>query len=646
MAVALAGIEKGALPRGNIRGAAAAFDPAQFTTVPNVPVFAEHQTKARDGRQLVFGADELRQVCERCNRRIRETGDYAAVVIGHTSDPTDPVQKEPELIGFAGPFRLGIIGEDGQRQRYAILADFHVFKADLPKFLKHPRRSPELWLEDSYEEMFLDPIALLGAEAPRLDMGLTTLGVSAKGTDGAMAYMYSAEVQGRKRERYAAAGPACSNVFVATDDNAKRYAAEAASPDTQTPTEGTATMLSPEDIRQIVDAIEELDWVQGVKGLLATNAGNNAAMPPAPEGGAPGMPPAGPAGPAGLDANAPPPMPPAMPPAPHAEPDGDEIPAGPPAGPSAPEAGPPPAPDASPPKAPDADEGNEKYGNRPAPVVPYRSLDEIGKAYAEHNQLKDAAAKNAPKPPPPKQYAAGTEIPAGGMTVETGSSASKHPDDMDDDEFEKYVNCSRSKRYGAAQGEADGDHRTNPKPSEGDVDGDGPAPGKNDGSVSGVTQGASRYEKPRGELERYARLEGEVQKLRGELAEERNRLNAERATRTDAERFSKLAYWRQFRTFDLDKEVERCKYGKMSDEQFADHVTTIEENYLSIPFGAAFPVPDEPGAQAPIEPRKPERYTRDVVDRVVGFITEKAQQGQHVNYAEALEKAAAGQPLE
>lgn len=612
MAVALAGIERGALPRGNIRGAAAAFDPAQFTTVPNVPVFAEHQTKARDGRQLVFGADELRQVCERCNRRIRETGDYAAVVIGHTSDPSDPVQKEPELIGFAGPFRLGIIGEDGQRQRYAILADFHVFKADLPKFLKHPRRSPELWLEDSYEEMFLDPIALLGAEAPRLDMGLTTLGVTAKGTDGAMAYMYSAEVQGRKRERYAAAGPACSNVFVPTDDNAKRYAAEAASPDTQTPTEGTATMLSPEDIRQIVDAIEELDWVQGVKGLLATNAGNNAAMPPAPEGGAPGMPPAGPMGPAGLDANVPPPMPPAMPPMDGAPPPGLDAgppaPDAPPVGPPAPEAGPPPAPDAGPPKAPDADEKKEKMGAQ--------------------------------------QYAAGTEIPAGGMTVETGGSASKHPDDMDDDEFEKYVNCARSKRYGAAQGEADGDHRTNPKPAEGDVDGDGPAPGKNDGSVSGTTQGASRYEKPRGELERYARLEGEVQKLRGELAEERNLLNAERATRTDAERFSKLSYWRQFRTFDLDKEVERCKYGKMTDEQFADHVTTIEENYLSIPFGAAFPVPDEPGAQAPIEPRKPERYTRDVVDRVVGFITEKAQQGQHVNYAEALEKAAAGQPLE
>lgn len=292
--------ENHALPRANVRGGLTPFPEGEFVTLTNTPVFAEHETKARDGRTLKFGRSELQMIVNRCNRRIRETGDYAAITLGHTPSPEEKERgvKMPDLVGFAGPFRLGIIGEPGARQRYAILADQHIFKDEVNRVKKHPRRSPELWLEDTYQEMFLDPIALLGAEAPRLDMGI----------------LYSAHrhaSQARKPrlvERYTACAPGPMNTFVASHGDKKDYAAEPfktvtmvgtdptgkrppitivgkAKPDaakstpaapaqpekkdyaaeTSTLLNGAHPMLSPEDIGQIVDSLMQtapMQWVQ------------------------------------------------------------------------------------------------------------------------------------------------------------------------------------------------------------------------------------------------------------------------------------------------------------------------------------------------------------------------------------------------
>jgi hypothetical protein len=170
------------------------FSADEFVTFRDVPIFAEHETTAKDGRKLRFTRTELEMIAARCNRRISETGDYAAVTIGHTPDPRVAEIHPgsiPPVVGFAGGFKIGVLGQRGQRQRYAILADLHIYKEDAGRVKKFPRRSPELWLEDKYEEMFLDPIALLGAEAPRLDMGL----------------LYSAMRGNRRVEKYALATP-------------------------------------------------------------------------------------------------------------------------------------------------------------------------------------------------------------------------------------------------------------------------------------------------------------------------------------------------------------------------------------------------------------------------------------------------------
>lgn len=107
-------------------------------------------------------------VAARSNRRIEETGDFAPIVVGHTNN--DPKAPDPPKIGWAGPFRVGWLTKD--RDKYAILADFRIEKDKAPLLKDYPRRSAELWAEERYEDMYLDPISLLGADTPWSDMGV------------------------------------------------------------------------------------------------------------------------------------------------------------------------------------------------------------------------------------------------------------------------------------------------------------------------------------------------------------------------------------------------------------------------------------------------------------------------------------------
>ena len=284
------------------------FDPATFAFIPNVPVFAEHETTCTagryEGRKLSFGYSELLAVCQRCNRRIEETGDYATVVIGHTP-PKELIWKgdaqTPELVGFCGPFRMGQITLAGGNRRWAILADFHIFKEDEKQLRKYPRRSAELWLEEKYDDMFLDPIALLSAEAPRLDMGL----------------LYSQFRQGGAQVEIYAAASAPSAASVSIPAPAGRVSKQY---------QGEANMaMAPEDIQQIVAAIMQTEPMQWCMAQMQ-QGGDPAGQPPGgpmPGAPAPGGPPPGapaPGGPpqqnAGADPSAMGAPPPVMPGAP------------------------------------------------------------------------------------------------------------------------------------------------------------------------------------------------------------------------------------------------------------------------------------------------------------------------------------------
>lgn len=156
------------LPEASTTDPSRILDSDEYEVYKNVPVFVEHTRTLKSGRELRFGRDELEALAQRSNRRIEETGDFAPVVIGHTNP--DPAAPDPPKIGWAGPFRLGWLTKD--HTKYAVLADFRIEKDKTKMLNKYPRRSAELWAEDRYEDMYLDPISLLGADTPWSDMGV------------------------------------------------------------------------------------------------------------------------------------------------------------------------------------------------------------------------------------------------------------------------------------------------------------------------------------------------------------------------------------------------------------------------------------------------------------------------------------------
>lgn len=230
----------------------AGFPRERFVLIRDVPVFVEHEAVIR-GQRVRFGRAELEALAERCNRRIEETGDYVPLTLGHTPAPGEN-KPDPEVVGFAGPFRLG-----EYEGKPAILADFHIYREDLERVRKYPRRSPELWWEDSVSESYLDPIALLGAETPKLDMGLL---------------QYRRIGKRKHVKRYMAVAPGPANVFVPEEVEAKKEYAMA---------------LTPEDVQQVLAALEGLDWVQWVKAQMAAQteaqqeSGDSETAPPPPE---------------------------------------------------------------------------------------------------------------------------------------------------------------------------------------------------------------------------------------------------------------------------------------------------------------------------------------------------------------------------
>lgn len=272
--------------------AAEKFPDADFVTVRDVPIFAEHETTDARGRKVRYGKMELAGIVERCNERILDTGDFAPLSDGHTptNEQAATGAKFPDVLGYCGPFRLGVIGR--RKPRFAIFADEHYHKADVDKVRRLPRRSPEVWLEERLQDRILDPIAALGAETPRLDLGMAR---------------FRRAGDGREVERYSAisagvpAMPGGSNTHLPGAVGKKRYDAA------DTPEQQGTSMLATEDINAIVDAIKATQQWQFLDNLMSQQGGGpDAAMGAGEDSSAdPGMPPDAPAAPEPPTATAP-----------------------------------------------------------------------------------------------------------------------------------------------------------------------------------------------------------------------------------------------------------------------------------------------------------------------------------------------------
>lgn len=224
----------------------------KFLHIRDVPVFMEHEVVGIDGKLRKYDREALQAITDRCNARIADTGDFAALSDGHT--PTELQRasgvKSPDVLGYSGPFRIGMVGNE--KPRWAIFADEHHFKDRALELERKSRRSAEVWLEPNIHNQFMDPIAALGADTPRLDMGTRY----ARTSSGYMVEKYASEMN-----------------------------AGTATLDVKSSKPGRFEMLSPEDVKQIVDAVLEtapMQWVQAqMEATMAPEPtpGANASVP-------------------------------------------------------------------------------------------------------------------------------------------------------------------------------------------------------------------------------------------------------------------------------------------------------------------------------------------------------------------------------
>lgn len=179
-----------------------AIDEDKYVVHEDIPLFDEHI--GEDG--VHYDDRLLRRIAQNNNDRIADTNDYVPIVQWHTKEDGTP-EEDPPVLGFAGPFYVAGFGN--VRKRPCIYAKkVYIYKDAEPVWRRRPRRSVEMWPESKPEERFFDPIALLGAETPKRDLG--------------MALNYS-KATGKPKIRYSmATAPSGANTFVPTTGSQKR----------------------------------------------------------------------------------------------------------------------------------------------------------------------------------------------------------------------------------------------------------------------------------------------------------------------------------------------------------------------------------------------------------------------------------------
>jgi hypothetical protein len=144
--------------------AAAKFPADRFVKKENVCVFTEHEA-AGVRNDLI----EMVRIIRGCNHRIADFDGFSPISDGHTPDPGNPFGQQPDILGYTGPYRLGMIGR--KQLRWAIFADEWHMRETAARLSELPRRSPELWrFKSDPNRVHFDPIAALGSQTPRIPL--------------------------------------------------------------------------------------------------------------------------------------------------------------------------------------------------------------------------------------------------------------------------------------------------------------------------------------------------------------------------------------------------------------------------------------------------------------------------------------------
>lgn len=141
----------------------------QWFCVPDQPILDEHSDpRARPPYNRVDGK-LLYELASNSQHRCDDTDDDAAIVLRHT--PVKGESKDdPPIVGFANNFGIGSVGRRNPRQ--AVIADLWYPESERERLKRYPRVSVEIWPEDK----IIDPIAMLGSETPKRDIGPVRFG--------------------------------------------------------------------------------------------------------------------------------------------------------------------------------------------------------------------------------------------------------------------------------------------------------------------------------------------------------------------------------------------------------------------------------------------------------------------------------------
>lgn len=221
--------------------AARKFPSEQFRRVPCVAVFEEHETReGPDETPVKYGRNELIDIIENMNERIRDRDAFRPISDGHTTREN----PSPEVLGYAGPFYLGQVGR--LDPKWAIFQAEHHFSDAAPVMARRPGRSVEVWRAPKMRQRYFHPIAALGSEAPRLDLHMP-----------ALYGRWIHEATGEAVERYSGpVMPSATSVFVPTAGQHKKREHYEADEDPTTEKE-QGTMIDASDLQKIVSAVVE-----------------------------------------------------------------------------------------------------------------------------------------------------------------------------------------------------------------------------------------------------------------------------------------------------------------------------------------------------------------------------------------------------
>lgn len=245
------------------------FGSDQYEKRKNIAIFAEHETPRGDK----YDQAALRSICEKHNYRIRDTNTFSPITDGHTSD--DPKHPKPATLGFSGPARLGMIGNENPR--WAIFADEYQRK-DAGEILKDsPGRSVEIWKHPNMADRFFYPIAALRVDAPRLDLPPARY-AKAEGGDRVLVECYSLS-DTLSKDSFMMAAPGGNATFIPGGNNDQQQPDQYGDIPRMSPPEGEELPEDAGKFNDLMDAFMRTEFAQMALKLLEKE-GQQVASPP------------------------------------------------------------------------------------------------------------------------------------------------------------------------------------------------------------------------------------------------------------------------------------------------------------------------------------------------------------------------------